>query len=150
MNYLRFYGETFSIILGLFRFLKILARENKLPAMESPRTHSGKTKNMRMRQATENQRYLAVVLPRNLAIGMGIRVAGIGKKSISAVILNSRWHREICRVQRSCWGSAASAAINDVVVVPMLEPSVSGYTRSKLITPNFDQIQIQLSSTNRL
>ncbi|KAK2717522.1 hypothetical protein QYM36_006341, partial [Artemia franciscana] len=30
---------------------------------------------------------------------------------------------------------AANAAIKDVVVVPMFEPRVSGYTRSTVITP---------------
>ena len=48
------------------------------PAMESPKTMPGKKKNIPTRYKMANQRYLAVSLPRNLAIGIGNRMNGMG------------------------------------------------------------------------
>jgi hypothetical protein len=42
------------------------------------------------------------------------------------VTLKKKWQSEICKVYRSWSGEAAKAAMTLVVVVPILDPSVSG------------------------
>ncbi|KZS18082.1 Uncharacterized protein APZ42_016125 [Daphnia magna] len=49
-----------------------------VPAMERPKTVAGKMRNMIIRANMANHRYLAVTLPKNLAIGMGKRMNGMG------------------------------------------------------------------------
>lgn len=45
-----------------------------IPAREIPKIASGKRKNIKIKYKTANQRYLAVVLPRNFAIAIGKRM----------------------------------------------------------------------------
>lgn len=51
------------------------------------------------------------------------------------VMLKNKWTRDICKVSCRASGEAANAARRAVVVVPMLDPRVSGYTRSIEMTP---------------
>lgn len=60
------------------------------PAMERPRTDSGKRRKIRMRYSAANQRYLAVRLPRALANRMGMRVKGMGYQSRIPLMLKKK------------------------------------------------------------
>lgn len=51
------------------------------------------------------------------------------------VILNRKWHMEICNAYTIPEESVARAASRLVVQVPIFEPIVRGYIRFKLITP---------------
>ena len=62
-----------------------------LPAMEIPNTDNGSSKNIMTRYRTANQRYVAVVVPRNLASLTGILLNGlIGKNSMMPDMLKNR------------------------------------------------------------
>ena len=83
-----------------------------------------------------NQRYLAVVSPSFLAIRIGtFLINGTGNHNRIPEILKNRWHMETLSEFSKSSPSCASAASTEVNVVPILDPSVSGYILSIVITP---------------
>lgn len=107
------------------------------PGTERTKTKAGNIKNIRKRYTSANQRYFAVVFPRAFDRGIGKRMKGMGQKIKIAEMLKKRWQKASCRpFLKPCPSfDDASAANRPVAVVPMLEPKVSGYMRSSLISP---------------
>lgn len=103
---------------------------------ERPKMERGRKKNMRMRYMMANQRYFAVVLPSFLASMIGIfRIKGMGYQRRMPEMLKKRWQSAIWILFSSLSPELAMAASRPVAVVPMLEPRVNGYIRSRVMTP---------------
>lgn len=79
---------------------------------------------------------MAVVVPSFLASLIGIFLRkGTGYHMTIPVMLKNRWHIEICSEGFSVLESCANELSIEVTVVPILDPSVSGYILSTVRTP---------------
>jgi hypothetical protein len=106
------------------------------PARESPNTMAGKQKNIKIKYAIGNHRYLAVSSPRNIANFMGtFLMKGTGYQIIIPDILKYKWQKATCMALGKACPVDAKLANIPVAVVPIFDPKVNGYILSMLSTP---------------